>query len=95
MSLADLARELGISDGDQTWKKRGACVDFPSVWWFPEKGHGHNQQPARQAKEICRGCDVRVECLEYAITHNEVYGLWGGLGYKDRVKIKKLKAGAA
>jgi WhiB family redox-sensing transcriptional regulator len=30
------------------------------------------------AKKICLSCDVREECLEYAIAAREQYGIWGG-----------------
>ena len=26
---------------------------------------------------ICAGCQVRQECLEFALAHDQVYGIWG------------------
>ncbi|WP_407672362.1 WhiB family transcriptional regulator [Parafrankia discariae] len=33
----------------------------------------------REAKRICSGCEVRAECLEYALENDERFGIWGGL----------------
>jgi WhiB family redox-sensing transcriptional regulator len=35
------------------------------------------------------GCDVRGECLEYALEHDERFGIWGGLSERERRKFKK------
>ena len=42
----------------------------------------------REAKKVCLGCDVRGECLEYALQHDERFG-WGGLSERERRKLKK------
>ena len=43
----------------------------------------------REAKKVCVGCDVRAECLEYALAHDERFGIWGGLSERERRKLKK------
>lgn len=52
--------------------------------FFPEKG-----ESARAAKQVCRRCRVRAECLDYAIEHNELFGVWGGTSERDRRLIKR------
>jgi hypothetical protein len=42
---------------------------------------GESAGPARQ---VCAGCPVRQECLEFALCHGEVHGIWGGLTERDR-----------
>ena len=37
-----------------------------------------------RAKSICKVCPVNVECLEYALTIREPYGIWGGLTETER-----------
>ena len=32
---------------------------------------------------------VRAECLEYALAHDERFGIWGGLSERERRKLKK------
>ena len=41
----------------------------------------------RAAKEICRPCPVRQECLDYAIRIREAHGIWGGLSEAERKQI--------
>jgi len=32
----------------------------------------------REAKRVCRSCEVQAECLEYALENDERFGIWGG-----------------
>jgi WhiB family redox-sensing transcriptional regulator len=38
---------------------------------------------------------VREQCLEYAITHSEKFGIWGGLSERERRRIRRERALAA
>jgi len=64
----------------------GACVGFPQEWWFDAE---YGSVAERRAKEICQGCPVRVECLDYAIRAPMEYGIWGGETKIGRGKIKR------
>ena len=46
----------------------------------------------REAKEVCRGCVVREDCLEYALANGEKFGIWGGLSERERRKIRRRRA---
>jgi WhiB family redox-sensing transcriptional regulator len=35
---------------------------------------------------------VRAECLEYALGHDERFGIWGGLSERERRKLKRRAA---
>lgn len=37
-----------------------------------------------EAKKICASCSVRSECLEWALSHGEKWGVWGGLTVEER-----------
>lgn len=41
------------------------------------------------AKRVCGLCPVRAECLEYAITHNQTEGVWGGMGESERASYRR------
>ena len=43
----------------------------------------------RDAKRICTGCNVKAQCLEYALANDERFGIWGGLSERERRKLKK------
>jgi WhiB family redox-sensing transcriptional regulator len=42
-----------------------------------------------EAKRICSGCEVRAECLEYALAHDERFGIWGGLSERERRRLRR------
>ena len=49
------------SQGPRAWQARANCMGVDPELFFPERGSS-----TREAKEVCRGCVVRVECLEFA-----------------------------
>lgn len=69
---------------EQEWQERALCAQTDPEAFFPEKGGS-----TREAKRICSGCEVRAECLEYALEHDERFGIWGGLSERERRKLKK------
>jgi len=44
---------------------------------------------------ICAGCQVRRECLEFALAHDQVHGIWGGATPEDRQRERRRKRRAA
>ncbi len=66
------------------WQERALCAQTDPEAFFPEKGGS-----TREAKKVCVGCEVRSECLEYALLHDERFGIWGGLSERERRKLKK------
>ena len=71
-------------EGELSWQERALCAQTDPEAFFPEKGGS-----TREAKKVCVGCDVRGECLEYALAHDERFGIWGGLSERERRKFKK------
>ena len=55
--------------------------------FFPERGAS-----TREAKEVCRGCVVREDCLEYALANGEKFGIWGGLSERERRRLRRARA---
>jgi WhiB family redox-sensing transcriptional regulator len=66
------------------WQDAARCAEVDPAIFFPEKGGS-----TREAKRICRGCDVRAECLDYAIENQERFGIWGGLSERERRHRKR------
>ena len=71
-------------DGLMGWQERALCAQTDPEAFFPEKGGS-----TREAKKVCTGCDVRSECLDYALENDERFGIWGGLSERERRKLKK------
>ena len=67
-----------------SWQDRALCAQTDPEAFFPEKVGS-----TREAKKVCRSCEVRAECLEYALEHDERFGIWGGLSERERRKLKK------
>ena len=43
----------------------------------------------RDAKRVCAQCEVREQCLKWAIDHDERFGIWGGMSERERRRYKK------
>jgi WhiB family transcriptional regulator, redox-sensing transcriptional regulator len=75
----------GSSTGDEVdWHERALCAQTDPEAFFPEKGGS-----TREAKKICTGCEVRAECLSYALANDERFGIWGGMSERERRKLKR------
>ncbi|MCH9732162.1 MAG: WhiB family transcriptional regulator [Actinomycetia bacterium] len=75
--------DSALAEEDQ-WQERALCSQTDPEAFFPEKGGS-----TREAKRICMGCEVRDECLDYALAHDERFGIWGGLSERERRRIKR------
>jgi WhiB family transcriptional regulator, redox-sensing transcriptional regulator len=69
---------------DAGWQDRAICAQTDPDAFFPEKGGS-----TREAKKVCRGCEVRAECLEYALERDERFGIWGGLSERERRRLRR------
>lgn len=66
------------------WVTDGSCYQAPNPdLWFPDVG-AQGQQDAAKAKEICAGCPVRFDCLNWALDTAQEYGIWGGMTRRER-----------
>jgi alkanesulfonate monooxygenase SsuD/methylene tetrahydromethanopterin reductase-like flavin-dependent oxidoreductase (luciferase family) len=66
--------ELMSGMEDRGWQARANCMGVDPDLFFPERGAS-----TREAKEVCRGCVAREDCLEYALDNGEKFGIWGQL----------------
>jgi len=84
---------IAVTLPDETaldWQDRAACATTDPDMFFPESSiHGAD------AKKICATCDVATQCLAYAISNGERYGIWGGLNTKERTRTINGTRGAA
>ncbi|GAA4837890.1 WhiB family transcriptional regulator [Luteimicrobium xylanilyticum] len=86
LGLAPVVSLFGDAEEDSllSWQERALCAQTDPEAFFPEKGGS-----TREAKKVCSGCEVRQECLEYALAHDERFGIWGGLSERERRKLKR------
>ncbi len=71
------------------WQRAANCLGVDPDLFFPERGGS-----TREAKEVCRGCVVRQECLQYALDNSEKFGIWGGLSERERRRLRRRRDGA-
>jgi WhiB family redox-sensing transcriptional regulator len=69
---------------DLAWRERALCAQTGPELFFPEAGGS-----VREAKQICRACEERAECLAYALANDERFGVWGGLSEKERRRLRR------
>lgn len=77
-------RPTGDDDSALAWQSDALCAQTDPEAFFPEKGGS-----TRDAKKICTTCEVKGECLQYALHNDERFGIWGGLSERERRKLRR------
>ena len=80
---------LNLLSGEEekSWQTKSNCMGVDPDLFFPERGAS-----TREAKEVRRGCVVREECLEYALSNGEKFGIWGGMSERERRRLRRARA---
>ncbi|AZZ49332.1 WhiB family transcriptional regulator [Rathayibacter rathayi] len=76
--------DIEAPGGALSWQVDSLCAQTDPEAFFPEKGGS-----TRDAKKICTSCEVRSQCLEYALENDERFGIWGGLSERERRKLRR------
>ncbi|SHK67555.1 WhiB family transcriptional regulator, redox-sensing transcriptional regulator [Pseudonocardia thermophila] len=45
----------------------------------------------REARQFCRPCPVRTECLAHALDHRVEFGVWGGMTERERRALLRAR----
>ena len=69
---------------EREWQGRANCMGVDPELFFPERGAS-----TREAKEVCRGCVVREDCLDYALSDPKLEGWWAGTSEKERRRLRR------
>ena len=75
-----------VGELDRDWQFRANCMGVDPELFFPERGSS-----TREAKEVCRGCVVREDCLDFAIANGEKFGIWGGMSERERRRVRRSR----
>jgi WhiB family transcriptional regulator, redox-sensing transcriptional regulator len=84
LGVPGVRRPVTDDDDALAWQTDSLCAQTDPEAFFPEKGGS-----TRDAKKICTSCEVRSQCLEYALQNDERFGIWGGLSERERRKLRK------
>jgi WhiB family redox-sensing transcriptional regulator len=79
--------DIGGQADTRTWQELANCLGVDPDLFFPERGAS-----TKEAKEVCRGCVVRDDCLEFALSNSEKFGIWGGMSERERRRIRRARA---
>lgn len=77
------------------WRSAGACLNADPDLFFPISMTGRAMEQIAKAKSICAQCAVRRQCLEFAVAHDPIYGIWGGTTPEDRQRMRRREQRAA
>ena len=80
---------------DLSWRELAACADVETEIFFPIGLTGQALDQTNCAKRVCAGCDVRMQCLEFALRTNQDHGVWGGHTEDERRTIRRSRRAAA
>jgi len=75
------------------WQEKAKCRgENTELFFLPYNARGEEKtQRIMQAKAICNGCPVIQECLDFALSTEETYGIWGGKSEEERHKILQTR----
>jgi WhiB family redox-sensing transcriptional regulator len=82
---ATIPTQTGPANRD--WRDSALCARMDPAKFFPEIGDS-----AAEAKQICRRCVVRSECLADALRlpfNQDRWGIRGGLSATERYELRK------
>jgi WhiB family redox-sensing transcriptional regulator len=71
------------SSSETPWRALALCVGHDPELWFPVNSDGGGN-----AVRICCACPVRLDCLSWAIAHDERDGIWGGVSARKRQRMR-------
>lgn len=83
MTAPALERLLSTAPGTVDWRDEALCAQTDPEAFYPEKGAS-----TREAKKVCGRCPVQAACLEYALTTDQRFGVWGGRSARERQALK-------
>lgn len=67
------------------WQQDGSCAQTENAdardWFFSS-----DFSEKYKAKNLCHGCPVRRDCLQWALEHRQIWGVWGG---RDEIDIRR------
>ncbi len=80
-------RTFDWDDGD--WRDLASCRDTDPDLFFPIGTTGLALEQIDAARAVCRACEVKDPCLEFALATNQESGVWGATSEEERRKLRK------
>jgi WhiB family redox-sensing transcriptional regulator len=77
---------------DQYWQ--GArCRGDTDTFFLPDRKLSSHEKAKRiyRAKQICKECPLKQQCLKWALDHRIAEGVWGGVSEQDRMRLLEFR----
>ena len=71
------------------WRHRAECLTEDPELFFPVGTTGPALAQVEETKKVCRRCEVREECLRWALEAGQDHGVWGGMSEDERRAMKR------
>jgi WhiB family redox-sensing transcriptional regulator len=78
------AQRAALEEERRDWWQLAACRETDPELFFPVTARGPGAMEIAQAKAVCATCEVRRQCLQYALATHQVDGVWGGTTEDER-----------
>jgi WhiB family transcriptional regulator, redox-sensing transcriptional regulator len=72
------------------WRETATCRDLDPELFFPVGVTGMAIEQIDAAKAFCNTCESKEACLEFAITTNQEYGVWGATTEDERRVLRRV-----
>lgn len=69
-----------------TWREDALCRQVDPDLFMPEVGGS-----TTEARRTCMACEVRRQCLDYAVDTAQHWGVWGGLGQQELRRLIRAR----
>lgn len=73
------------------WVHRAKCKDEDPELFFPVGTTGPAAAQIEDARSVCLGCEVRDECLEWALATGQDAGVWGATSEEERRAMRRAR----
>ncbi len=81
-----------MTDYATDWRAAGACLSADPDLFFPiATGTAAAVRQISKAQRICAGCQVRKQCLDFAMRSGETHGIWGGTTPEERTRVRRRR----
>jgi WhiB family redox-sensing transcriptional regulator len=75
---------IDIEWGDGEWRQNAACKGTPTEDFFT-----FESKVVDKIKKVCETCPVKKDCLQFALTNDISWGVYGGMTSRERNKTFK------
>jgi WhiB family redox-sensing transcriptional regulator len=72
----------------RNWRLDAACRTSDPDLFVPVGATGPAIPQIAEAQRVCQGCPVRAACLDWALRHDQAYGIWGGTTEEERRALR-------